>query len=182
MSKTILLTCGFCQKEFLKQLREYNRQIKKGAIRFFCDLSCTRKQINKEIPPTGNIANFGDNIRILKKDEYTPFRYYVKMGKTRSTKTKRYTCNITVEFLKDLWEKQKGICPITGWNLILPKDNHYMWDEKVPNNASLDRIDNSKGYIEGNVRFIAFIANMARNEFSDDQVIEFCKATTENNK
>jgi hypothetical protein len=37
-------------------------------------------------------------------------------------KKKNYGCDITAEYLKQLWENQKGICPFTGWGLILPKD------------------------------------------------------------
>jgi hypothetical protein len=168
-----------CNKEFEKEDKEYRRQIKKGRIEFFCTRNCAAIKNNLDNPRSGNIDNLiSDN----RRDEFTPFKYYINRGKYRSLETKRYDCNITTLYLKNLWEQQEGICPITGWNLILPKDSAYPWNKKLPNNASLDRIDNSKGYIEGNVRFIAFIANMARNEFSDDQVIEFCKATTENNK
>lgn len=66
------------------------------------------------------------------------------------------------------------ICPITGRFLILPKGTDG-WEKLNPYNASLDRIDNSKGYIKGNVRYIAYIANLGRSAFSDDQLISFCK-------
>lgn len=43
-------------------------------------------------------------------------------------------------------------------------------------NASLDRIDNSKGYLKGNVRFVSMMANLARSTFSDNELIRFCKS------
>ena len=174
----IEVKCFYCGKPVLKLLREYNRQIKKNTnVRFFCNLSCTRFQINKENPPKGNIENFKNikNKRGRKKDEYSIFRKYVSRGRERDKK-RNYEFNLTVEYLKKLWEEQQGICPFTGWQLILPKSTDYPWKEKSPKNASLDRIDNSKGYIEGNVRFISYMANIGRQTFLDEQLIEFCKA------
>ena len=46
--------------------------------------------------------------------------------------------------------------------------------------ASLDRIDNSKGYVQGNVRFVSVMFNFARNKFSDEEVIEFAQAVIKN--
>jgi hypothetical protein len=52
--------------------------------------------------------------------------------------------------------------------------------DKNPYQSSLDRIDNNKGYIKGNVRFVCLMFNIARNDFSDNQVIEFCKQVASN--
>lgn len=65
--------------------------------------------------------------------------------------------------------------------MILPLGTAIGWMEQDPSNASLDRIDNSKGYIEGNVRFVALMANLARQSFTDEQMIAFCKAVATNN-
>lgn len=56
------------------------------------------------------------------------------------------------------------------------------WSVPSPWNASLDRIDNAKGYIQGNVRFITVMANLARSTFTDEQVLEFCHAVVQNHK
>ena len=178
MNKTIKLKCTFCKNDFDKSLKEYNRQIKKNpGVRFFCGVSCTRFQLNQENPPKGNVQNLkADN----KRDEYSPFRYFVLRAKQRNKK-KQYGCNITVVYLKDLWDKQNGICPFTGLELILPLGTGKTFINSLPNNASLDRIDNSKGYIEGNVRFISYMANLGRQSFSDDQLINFCQAVSNKN-
>lgn len=46
---------------------------------------------------------------------------------------------------------------------------------KSPFQPSLDRIDTNKGYEMGNIRVVWLVENYARNSFSDEQVIEFCK-------
>lgn len=172
--KTVEIKCANCEKIVVKELREYKRQIKNGHTRFFCDNSCAAIKRNEEHPPKGNVDNFGGK-RGVGLDEYSPFRWYVLRGEYRS-KHKKYDCDLTVEYLKQLWKEQSGICPLTGWELVLPKSTTKPWTSSSPANASIDRIDNSKGYMQGNVRFIAFMANIARQSFSDEQLIEFCKA------
>lgn len=170
--KTIKLVCANCFKEFEKDIKEHRRQIKKGNDRFFCGLSCVCQKRNEENPPPGNPQNLiADN----RRDEHTPFRWFVARGRDRS-KTHTYGCDITVEYLKELWEQQKGICPFTGWLLTLPEDTGNCFIESSPSNASIDRIDNSIGYMQGNVRFVAVMANLARQRFTDEQLINFCKA------
>ena len=48
-------------------------------------------------------------------------------------------------------------------------------------NASLDRIDSSKGYIEGNVQWVHQNINMMKNKFDNQYFIEMCKLITKNN-
>lgn len=170
--KTIDLTCAVCNLTFKKICREYKRQLKAGRDRFFCSRNCAAIKNNEENPRKGNVANLiADN----QLDEYSPFRWYVIRGEYRD-RTKGYGCDLTVEYLKELWTRQNGVCSLSGCNLLLPKNTTKAWEIKSPYNASLDRIDNSKGYMQGNVRFVAYIANIARSTFSDDQLIEFCKA------
>lgn len=173
MEQIITLKCANCNTDFEKVAREYRRQIKKGNDRFFCTSSCAATKINSEIQRTGNSQFLiADN----RRDEHTPFRWFVLRAQYRG-KRKKYGSDITIEYLKKLWEEQKGICPFTGWNLILPKDTNG-WENSNPINASLDRIDNSIGYMQGNVRFISVMANLARQSFTDDQLIDFCKTVT----
>ena len=50
------------------------------------------------------------------------------------------------------------VCPVLGIKLIASKDN------KSNNSPSLDRIDNSKGYVKGNVRVISWRANHIKTD------------------
>jgi len=76
---------------------------------------------------------------------------------------------ITEEFLQKLWDKQDGRCAITGIVLVKPK----FMIKKQPNTASLDRIDSSLGYNRDNVQFVAYSANMAKSDFTEEQIREF---------
>jgi len=168
------IICYNCGKEVTKDKSEINRQRKRGRTKFYCNLTCFAIKSNEETKRPGNPRNLiANNLR----DEHTEFRFFIKVGKCRDKESNRAT-NITTEYLSLLWEQQNGKCPFTGWKLILPY-NCDGWLEKSPYNASLDRLDNDIGYVIGNVRFISLIANYARHLFSDDDVINFCKAVTD---
>lgn len=170
--KNTNIKCTTCGEDFSILTKEYNRQIKRGRSEFFCTRTCAAIKNNKDNPRLGN----PENLKVKTKDQYSSFRWFVNRGNYRSKTKKKYGCDLTVEFLKQLWEDQKGICPFTGWEMILPENSTYPWDEKSPKNASIDRIDNSIGYMQGNVRFVSVMANLARQDFTDEQVIAFGKA------
>lgn len=177
MEDNIKVNCSYCNKEIEKIAKEYRRQVKKGNIFFYCNLSCSRLANNKKNKPKGNIRN----LKVRTKDDYSPFRWFVLRCNYRGKRKRKFGCNLTKEYLKNLWALQNGICPITGCKLILPIGTQKSFENYNPYNASLDRIDNSIGYMQGNVRFISFMANIARQSFTDEQLIEFCKMVVANN-
>lgn len=64
-------------------------------------------------------------------------------------------------------------CPILGLKI-----EYGSGDGNAPNHASLDRIDNSKGYIPGNVMIISKLANAMKNEANFEQLQLFIKNYT----
>jgi len=171
MSK-ITLTCDTCNKEFEKEKGEYNRRIRLGKDKFYCGLSCSGKSPESVKNIVANrsdfdIAQYANN----RMDELSPFRETFRRLHRRDKEV-----TVTLESLKEIWESQNGTCPLTGWTLELPTQaKQYMLHLRT---ASLDRIDNSKGYVLGNVRFVSVMFNLARNKFSDEDVIEFAQAVT----
>ena len=169
MSK-ITLTCDTCNKEFEKARNEYNRRIRLGKDKFYCSLSCSGKSPE-------NVKHIVSNGSGHPADEYSKFRLILKMLRSR-IKDRPRDFNLTLEYLKEIWDEQEGKCPFTGFDLEL---RTYKYDSQLNiKSASLDRIDNSKGYVQGNVRFVSVMFNFARNKFSDEEVIEFAQAVIEN--
>lgn len=70
---------------------------------------------------------------------------------------------VSIEFLWNLFKSQGQICAITG---------DYI--ESIEN-ASLDRIDSSKDYIEDNVQWVTYQANVSKHIMTMPQLYEFCK-------
>jgi hypothetical protein len=60
--------------------------------------------------------------------------------------------------------------------MLLPDSSNGWRAGKRADNASLDRIDSQKGYLKGNVRFVALMANLARADFRDRDLLIFCRA------
>lgn len=63
------------------------------------------------------------------------------------------------------------VCPILG--LVLTKGNGYLH-----NAMSLDRVDNTKGYVPGNVRVISRKANIMKSDLTIEtleQIIKYIK-------
>lgn len=117
--------------------------------RCFACQSCAQKErgYNDKIK-NGMIGN-------LDKTRYTKLK--------RSAKNRGYEFTVTIEYLWNLFKCQNQICAITGDYINSIED------------ASLDRIDSSKGYIEGNVQWVTKQANVSKHIMSMEELYEFCK-------
>ena len=62
--------------------------------------------------------------------------------------------------------------------MILPRNTLEYNKTKSLMKASLDRIDSSKGYVEGNVEFVCCAINLAKNDFCKEAVVDFLNQTT----
>lgn len=156
--KTITIICANCGKEVEKKKAEIDRQIRKGRKTFYCSRSCVGSSCCSHLKKyTKENAKYLEGFADNRRDEYSPFRIFMRTSKRRKE------TDLDLQYLKDLWENQSGRCAIT--NIEMSLDRHH-----APFQASLDRIDNDKGYIKGNVRFICLITNYARNTWDDDTV------------
>ena len=107
-----------------------------------------------------------------RRDAFSPFRYYMRKARNRPKET-----DLDLLYLKTLWEQQKGRCALSGIKMEIPQ-NTRAFEKRGhdPWKPSLDRIDCSKGYLKGNVRFVTMLANFALNGFSDEDLVQFCQA------
>lgn len=78
--------------------------------------------------------------------------------------------SVSFEYLADLLIEQDFKCALTGFELDAMG---------LANNASLDRIDSSVGYVKGNLQWVTSEVNMMKQHYSQDRFIEICKAVTD---
>lgn len=172
---TVVVSCQNleCGKEFTKRLSEFNRSQKLGRPHF-CSLSCHAKYRGLGTSQVAVIRQTSHFKEIIRVDDFSPFRYHLKIMK-KSAKRRSHECLVTLADLKALWEKQNGICPYTGWNLVnLASTTECESTPITICRASVDRIDSSIGYTRDNIQFVAVIANFAKNIFTEEDLINFC--------
>lgn len=81
----------------------------------------------------------------------------------RSAESRNIPFDVSMEYLWNLFKSQKQVCAITG-DFIESIDD-----------ASLDRIDSNNSYIEGNVQWVTYRANVSKHTMSMNELYEFCK-------
>lgn len=87
-------------------------------------------------------------------------------GRLRWRRTK-LPITVTVQYLDSI---TTDICPLSGRQLTYPR---FARDTSAT--ASLDRIDSSQGYIEGNLRWIHKDLNIMKSNMSDREFLEWVK-------
>jgi len=100
--------------------------------------------------------------------EKCPARVLLNSAKRRA-RDKKYKFNIEVSDINI-----PTMCPI----LDIPILRVYTEGKKAgptPNSPSLDRIDNTKGYVKGNVQVISHLANTMKASASPEELVKFAK-------
>jgi hypothetical protein len=85
--------------------------------------------------------------------------------------------DLTIEYIWELFEQQKGICKLSGLPIYLETSlGSFNKNGYQRRTASLDRVDSSKGYLQGNVQWLHKDINQMKSDRTDEQFVEFCKA------
>lgn len=90
-----------------------------------------------------------------------------------NAKIRNHIFDITIEYVWNVFIKQKRLCALSNIDI------YFATTSKNFNNgiatASLDRIDNSKGYIKGNVQWVHKDINRMKWAHDEEYFIELCK-------
>ena len=120
---------------------------------------CCKKCTNKKPENNAHKGFYKDVLR-------ASFVHKYKAG----AETRGITWSVGFEDLADLLIEQDFKCALSG----LP-----LQAMGVNNNASLDRIDNSLGYVEGNVQWVLSEINMMKQQYTQERFIELCSAVAD---
>lgn len=87
--------------------------------------------------------------------------------------------NLTPEYLQHIYDESGHKCKYSGLDIPICKSISKKSD-RLLNLASLDRVDSSIGYIEGNVQWVHKEVNYMKYKLSHDRFIELSKLISNN--
>lgn len=125
---------------------------------------CSTVERNKQ-----GLGRGAENRQITK----TFFNYFKNGAKRRKVEFK-----VSITYVNSLWT---GKCAISGLSIEAPRTtdgNGNFSREGIT--ASLDRINSSLGYVEGNVQWVHKYINIMKNGFSQEEFIYLCQTVAQN--
>lgn len=130
-----------------------------------------------EAKSCGDMAHYrGANSKMWKGHGELPMAQFNRIQS--GAKLREIEFSLTIEYAWSQFLLQEGKCRFTGESLSFEKDR----ETHGTGTASLDRIDSSKGYIEGNVQWVHKIINVAKQELSDTEYIDWCRKVAKHNE
>jgi hypothetical protein len=93
--------------------------------------------------------------------------------RTRS-RARGFECDLTREWVQERIEK--GVCALSGARFELELSESGRPRSHAP---SIDRIDNTKGYLQSNCRVILWCLNLALNKWGEDVMLPLWRAVLE---
>ena len=118
-------------------------------------------------------AAIAKNKQRSKTDPIPALRNMITSARTRCKATGR-EFTIDIEYIEKLWTKQKGLCKLSK----LPMSTEIGSREL---RVSLDRINNAKGYVKGNVQLLRSMVNNAKNRYTQTDFLNMCRAVAKHN-
>lgn len=83
------------------------------------------------------------------------------------TAREKVPVTISIEYAWNLFLEQNRKCALSGQDIFI--------GDKQYGTASIDRIDSSRGYEEGNIQWVHKDINFMKRTYSMDYFIEMCK-------
>lgn len=178
----IELRCKMCGSVFSRSKREIERQVRAGRdpSQFFCSRGCSCRWGNGILTSEQRVHR---SIAIQKSQPIATaaardanrkgtFTYYLNKARHRGHRFpgRWAPSDLTESYLQQVWDAQNGCCAWTQIPMIMcssPDRNNGLYA------ASLDRIDSSKGYVQGNVQFVLQPLNLAKGNRPDTEFIKF---------
>ena len=90
---------------------------------------------------------------------------------------------VSLDYVYNIGASQDFLCALSGQKMEFTRGGQ-MWLGKWcnPLSCTIDRIDSSKGYIEGNIQLITWKANCLKQHLNNNEFIDFCKDVAKYNK
>lgn len=96
-------------------------------------------------------------------------------------KLRNYSWNLSIKFLWELFIKQNKKCALSGINIEMPFHIRQLHDKNNDKLASLDRIDNNKGYTKDNVQWVCKRINYMKHTQKQEEFLKLVSIIYKNN-
>lgn len=181
---TIMKVCNCCNQELEEDDFYVSGKYKDSISRLNTCKKCTnqnRKEYNRQYRKL-NKEKVNANKRKYFKERMNSVEITTKVNLGQRLRYSRYVYNRllnnckkraiekNLEFnleLSDIIIPEK--CPILEIPIFTGTKNDYS------TSPSIDRIDNKKGYVKGNIKVISMLANTMKNSATKEQLLLFCK-------
>ena len=110
------------------------------------------------------------------KDHRVYLGIALSQAKKRSKKRGYDDFSLTLDELCDIWSRQDGKCALSG---IIMTHHLDSIGARKDFNASIDRIDPTKGYVRQNVQLVATRVNVLKSDLDESQLYWWVKALWE---
>lgn len=92
----------------------------------------------------------------------------------KSAENREIKINIDIKYAWEKFIEQDRKCALSGEPLFFAISN----SKKYSSNASIDRIDSSKGYIKGNIQWVTKKINRMKMDLDEQEFLKLCKNIT----
>lgn len=110
-------------------------------------------------------------------------RLHLDMRNNAKKRAKELKIEISTDDIKELYEKQKGLCALTGipmtTDTYMTKGNQHIINKM---NISIDRINSDLGYTKDNIQLVGAMINRMKSDLTNQEFISFCSIITNYNK
>lgn len=108
--------------------------------------------------------------------------YYICSVK-KGAESRNFEYSVTNEYLQKTLEDQNFKCILSGRDLLMEVSNtHHLTGEWGKNTGSIDRIDSTKGYVEGNIQWIHKDLQSPKSSKTNQEFYNMCKLIVDNYK
>ncbi len=165
----------------LKVIEKLKYLGKNGQDMWLCKCDCgNTKEVATGCLVHNNVKSCGCSKNRVRQDHPSWTGYEEISGRfwnviNASAKIRNLKITITLKYLWNLFLKQNRRCALSGVELEFSD----IESNRSKLTASLDRIDNSKGYVKGNVRWVHkdvnFLRHRMKTDFTDKELFILCK-------
>lgn len=144
---------------------------KRGRLRWLCKCVCG---IKKDVDGTSLRIGQSTGCRSCSNKDLSDSHLASQVLYTSRSNAKKRNLkhNLSKEYIWQLFINQNKRCALSNIELVLINNSG--------STASLDRIDNTKGYIEGNVQWVHTNINRMKSDFKQDEFVALCKQVASN--